>query len=190
MSEVRAFETEGKKYQVKKPTIQEINSGDIEYSKAYYRYLMTGLPTQDEMEAMLRQRGLIQPIEVKTQVLRQKLQDVVEQKTKAETPEDKQKAKEALQDVQVEISTLDAERSQYFIHTAESRASEDKLTHLIWLTVQVETGEKVWPTIDALKNEPNKTLLTDAITCFTMLVSGLSDPLKEETLTPETATVS
>lgn len=172
----RVFDTD--KYgllQIRFPKVEENRLADWEYSKVFQQAVLDGLPTNKEMERLIKDRKLWAEEDDKEL---EKLQDDINKQIvvlgKMDTEKNIAKAQEKIDELRGKIFAKRQERQRYFNNTAESKADESKMSFLIHKCTEVaDTGKRVWGTYDDFKNEEEQSVVNQIVYQFLTFINGL-----------------
>jgi chorismate mutase len=172
----RVFDSE--KYgllQIRFPLVEENRLADWEYSKVFHQAIMDEIPTNKEVEAMIKKRGLwTEEDEEKVADLRSKIDIQLVLLSKMETEKNMKPINDKIDELRQEIFQVQQERQKFFNNTAEAKADEAKMSFLISrVTEYADTGKKVWETYADFKNEPDQSTVNDIVMQFLTFINGL-----------------
>jgi chorismate mutase len=172
----RVFDTE--KYgllQIRFPLVEENRLADWEYSKVFHQAIMDEIPTNKEVEAMIKKRNLwTEEDEEKIADLRSKIDVQLVLLSKMETEKNMKPIQDKIDELRQEIFQLQQERQKFFNNTAEAKADEAKMSFLISrVTEYADTGKKVWEKYNDFKDEPDQATVNDIVMQFLTFINGL-----------------
>lgn len=188
----RIFEVNGfGLVKVRFPTIEESNMADYYYTKAYNKALKDDIPTNDEMEKIIRQKGLwTEDDDKKLKEIEDKINEVLVALSKVKGEKAKEPFYDELNNLQNERLILRNKKNSYFNYTVESLAEQQRIAYLTWAcSYNAETGERLWKTFEEFKQETNQKGVADIAFQLLSLLMGLDDkllqsPLQEVNETP------
>lgn len=172
----RVFDSE--KYgllSIRFPLVEENRLADWEYSKVFHQAIMDDIPTNKEIEAMIKKRNLwTDEDEAKITELRSQIDVQLVLLSKMETEKNIKPINDKIDALRQEIFMLQQERQKFFNNTAEAKADEAKMSFLISrVTEHADTGKKVWETYGDFKNEPDQSTVNDIVMQFLTFINGL-----------------
>ena len=161
--------------QVRFPKVEENRRAEWEFSKILNEAILDGIPTNREMEKMLRDRK-IWTEEDDNKIINFDKQIEAQIAMLEKMTEDK-----AIEQVQTTINRLrneqmilQSERQRFFQQTAESKAEEAKLSFLVYkCAMNADTEEPVWKTYEDFKNEEDQITANQIALTFLSLIHGL-----------------
>jgi len=178
--ERKCVEYKDKKIFVRRPTVEEGRLANIEYGKALSKFLKEGLPLQAELDKILRDRGVLQDLDARYEVLEKQIEEAMIKLTQEENEEKKILIRRELTGLRNEAIAIDTARRQHAQYTAEGQADETRLAFLIQTIAENEDGSKFWASLDVLKQEDDQELVVNVARSFFLLSRGLSENFLEE----------
>lgn len=172
----RVFDTE--KYgllQIRFPLVEENRLADWEYSKVFMQAINDDIPTNKEIEIMIKRKNLwTEEDEKKIEELRGKIDTQLVLLSKMETEKNMLPIESKINELRQEIFAIQQERQKYFNNTAESKADEAKMSFLIHkCTEYADNGKSVWETYKDFKNEPDQATVNEIVFQFLTFINGL-----------------
>lgn len=172
----RVFDTE--KYgllSIRFPLVEENRLADWEYSKVFHQAIMDEIPTNKEIEAMIKKRNLwTEEDEEQIADLRSQIDVQLVLLSKMETEKNMKPIQDKIDTLRQAIFQLQQERQKFFNNTAEAKADEAKMSFLISrVTEFADTGKKVWEKYADFKEEPDQGTVNDIVMQFLTFINGL-----------------
>jgi hypothetical protein len=163
----------------KQPTSEERMFARFVYKQTYKQAQDDGLKTVDEMEEILRERGIIsEESDQKIKNLQSKLDGQRAVLAKTHKVQAKQeRLLGIIQRLEDELKGLKAERDKLLGLTAEAKANESKLFFLCSKCVFKSEKERLWETEKDFNAEKDLLFRMDVLARFSMFVSGLPTSL-------------
>jgi len=179
--ERKLVEVEDKKVYLRMPTVEENRLADVEYSKSYNQYLKEGLPLAEELETLLRQRGIFSAEQdQKFEQLKISLQECIMQ-LQIDKDEGKRKdLAEQLKSIKLELFQFNLRRNKHLVHTVENKCDELRVTFLVSRIVEHEDGKPYWGNLTALQQEQDHALISAAVYQFLAMASNVSETFFDE----------
>lgn len=175
----KVIEIEDKKYKFIMPTLGDVTDSDTEYSKAYIKALKDGLPPRNILEKQLRESGVLNEKEdIELAEASTKLQDIFVQFKSESDKEKKEQYKLQLMEIQNKLIQITTQRQMLFVHTAESKGEEAKMTNLSWKCIYKEDGKRLWETKELYLNERSTKAIEKIIQEFIIFMSGYDESAK------------
>jgi hypothetical protein len=149
---------------------------DSIYNKSYDRAVEDGILPMDELEDLIRRRGIFtEDDEKKLEDLRSKLNAqriLLSKTTKVKARMDR--IKNIISDLETQIRTIDYKRLSKLVMSAETKAEEERSTYLCWSSVFNSEGtEKYWNIYDAFLNEEDIEFRTEVLNQFLRFFNGI-----------------
>ncbi|HLI46449.1 MAG TPA: hypothetical protein VKU94_04580 [Geobacterales bacterium] len=172
----RVFDS--KKYgllQIRFPKVEENRLADWEYSKVFMQAVNDDIPTNKEIEAMIKRKNLwTEEDDKKIEELRAKIDAQLVLLSKMETEKNMAPIEAKINEYRQEIFDLQQERQKYFNNTAEAKADEAKMSFLIHkCTEYADTGKPVWETYKDFKEEEDQATVNEIVYQFLTFINGL-----------------
>ena len=175
-SKLHIFEISSKKerFAFKWPSVKQNRIADWKQSETFNEAVTAGLPLEDEMLRILRNKKLwTEEDDKKLDELRTKYIMVnarynVENDPAEELKKERKDARQTLLDFQ-------SKRQKYIGHTAEAKAEEIRTAYLVsQITVYAESSKPVWTSYEEFDNEVNRAYLYEIIFEYITWGSGVS----------------
>jgi hypothetical protein len=192
----RVFETE--KYglvQIRFPKVEENRLADWEYSKVFQQAVMDDIPTNREMEELIKRKNLWgKADEDRIEEIREEINKQLVVLSKMDTPRNIEMIEVRINALRDELFGLQQEKQKYFNNTAEAKADEAKMSFLIFkCTEDADTNKPIWKTYEDFKNEEDQMTVNTIVYQFLTFVNGLpadflSSPSDDEGETDEVET--
>lgn len=174
----REWEFEDKVYRSRFPSSGEENEANWAYSRAFNKALKEGLPTQNEMLEILRERGLWNSEKEKelddARKEIQKLESLLAKKDLKDTSKSTRKLVSKLLAKRAYVFALNAEYQEYMNQTVEAKADEARIAVLVSYCTETKDGERVWESVDDYLADRNGELVGAATYQFLTMVSGIA----------------
>lgn len=169
---------------VRFPTIEESNIADYHYTKTYNKAIMDDIPTNEEMEKIIRKKGLwTEEDDKKLEELDKKIAETTSALNKIKGEKAKEPYYEELNRLHNERMALRNKRNSYFNYTAESLAEQQRIAYLTWAcSYNAETNKRLWPTFEDFKKETNQRAVADIAFHLLSLLMGLDDKILQAPL--------
>lgn len=136
------------------PSHQHKLDADIIYDATYLRALSDDIPTRISMEEMIETQGLISDRDkarVGEYVERLKTLKLMRSRTRSVVQTKRiEKEIEKIENLQ---RLLHNKQQQYFMHTAEAKAEQEKTVYLIHYGILTLDNQQVWKSIEAFKKD-------------------------------------
>lgn len=173
------------KLSVRNPNSAETEIADIEYSKAFVKSLQNKIPTAKSLERILEESGAW------TKKDDEKLFSMIEEGAKLENTlaegkvdeAEKEKIEARLEELRELSSDMRKEKSSYYNHTAESKASDaQRDCTVIMVTRYADSDLPVWKTLDDFMKETDGNMIYRAVYEYLALINdveGLPDDKPE-----------
>lgn len=189
----RVFDTE--KYgllQIRYPKVEENRLADWEYSKVFQQAIMEDIPTNREMEDVIKRKKLwTKEDDEKIDKLNEEINKQIVVLSKLESEKAIAPVEAKIADLRNEIFQLQQQRQFYFNNTAESKADEAKMSFLIHkCTEYAESGKPVWKSYEDFKNEGDQITVNQIVYQFLTFINGLpadflGNPVEQDGLADE-----
>lgn len=175
----RNSDNEIMKFSVRKPTNKEIEESDVEYSKAFFKALKSGLPTRMVLGNVLNQSGSwTQENDNEIDELERQISLLL---TKDAKGKEKKKVEEKVSELEEKANNLRRMRNSYFSHCAEAVASDAQRDFLVSCTTEyAESGERVWDGYDDFLNEEDGAILFRATYEYLMFSNNVPSNIPNE----------
>jgi hypothetical protein len=160
----------------KYPSGTAIDIADIVYKQALKDAEKEDLPSSEEMEKMLRDRGIFtEKDEEEIEKIKSKIkgQEAVLAKT-VRVPARRNRLIDNIQNFKDEISKILAKRDTHMSMTRERKAFESKYLYLLRLNSYSLEGELLWPTKDSFESEEDFFFRKKALVEYIIFSHGLS----------------
>lgn len=172
----RVFDTE--KYgllQIRFPLVEENRLADWEYSKIFMQAINDDIPTNKEIDAMIKRKNLwTEEDENKIDEIRSRIDVQLVLLSKMETEKNMKPIEDKINELRQEIFAIQQEKQKFFNNTAESKADEAKMSFLISrVTEYADSGKKVWEKYGDFKNEPDQATVNEIVFQFLTFINGL-----------------
>lgn len=172
----RVFDTD--KYgllQIRYPKVEENRLADWEYSKVFQQAIMDEIPTNREMEELIKRRKLWTAEDDENVA---KLEEEINKQLVMLSKMESEKAIVPIQEkigmLRNEIFQMQQQRQSYFNNTAESKADEAKMSFLIHKCTEFADSENpVWKTYEDFKNEGDQLTVNAIVYQFLTFINGL-----------------
>jgi hypothetical protein len=173
---------DNKEFFIITPTADDIRASDWYYSKVYSSALREGVPTQAEMQDILKDRGISgEEYDKKIEDMKDEIGGKI---VEMELSSDK-KIKKTLA---VEITKLREELFAWnqrvgspMSHTCEQMSEDARIEHLTSAIVQNKDGSRVWEDFDSYKTENSRELAWRARFEVMLFLQGLEPDFIEKT---------
>lgn len=161
--------------QIRYPKVEENRLGDWEYSKVFQQAVMDDIPTNREMEELIKKRKLwTNKDDEKIDKIREEIQKQLTILSKMESEKNMLPIRMKIDELQEEIFGLQQEKQKYFNNTAEAKADEAKMSFLIHKCTEfAEDGKPVWKTYSDFKNEEDQQTVNMIVYQFLTFINGL-----------------
>lgn len=172
----RVFDTD--KYgllSIRFPKVEENRLADWEYSKVFQQAVMDDIPTNREMEELIKRKKLwTEEDDKKIEDIRLDIEKQLTLLSKMETEKNMKPIEDKINALRDEIFALQQEKQKYYNNTAESKADEAKMSFLIYKCTQVaDTGKRLWETYGDFKEEEDQTTVNQIVYQFLTFINGL-----------------
>lgn len=172
----RVFDSE--KYgllQIRYPKVEENRLADWEYSKVFNQACMDDIPTNREMDELIKKKKLWTS---KDDERISKIQEDIEKQlvllSKMESAKAIAPIESKINALRDEMFGLQQEKQRYFNNTAEAKADEAKMSFLIHKCTEfADTSKPVWVTYADFKNEEDQTTVNLIVYQFLTFINGL-----------------
>jgi hypothetical protein len=150
---------------------------DAERSKAFTRFLLDGLKTEEEMKQIAAERGLwteahdkqVENLQAEMVKLRVQIKD-------SKPGNEEKRLRKKLLDKRTEYLNLLVKKNGIFSHTVESKAMNVWWQYLAYrCTYDAENKKRIWKTYQDFLDELSSGPTTQLITEFISFYNGLSD---------------
>jgi hypothetical protein len=193
----RVFDSE--KYgllQIRYPKVEENRLADWEYSKVFQQAVMDDIPTNREMEELIKKKKLwTKKDDEKIDKLREDIEKQLVMLSKMATEKNMFPIEQKINELRDEVFGLQQEKQKYYNNTAEAKADEAKMSFLIHkCTEHADSGKPVWATYADFKNEEDQTTVNIIVYQFLTFINGLPadflvEPSEEEGETDEVESI-
>lgn len=159
------------------PSREDELEADFQRSKAYTRFLLEGLKTNDEMERIAEERGLwTRADEDNLARIQQDMVNVQLEIHSAKSEAKKKKYRKELLDLRNEFLREVARKNAIFAHTVEHKAQNVWWGFLVFRCTYLEDGKtRLWASYQDFLNELNSAPSNELMTEFISFYNGLSD---------------
>lgn len=165
------------------PTIDESAKADMQYSKLFQSLVEEGVRTNAQWRKWMREQGVVtKEDEVKARTLNQELQGLTVALADTEGDEAKAAIEDRMEEVVSELNEYFAEQEGFLQHSAESKAEEGRILHLILCCVEHEDGSPVWNSSAELLKEENDPDMVAVIRGLMQFLRGVPLELSEALL--------
>lgn len=172
---------ESVKISTRKPTNQEIEISDMEYSRAFTNAVIAGLLPQETLENALRQRGILSAEKDEQRALQSEVVSSLEEELENAPAEEKQEVADRLKDARAKLFEMRQERSRLLSHSAEAKASNAQRDSIVsQVTEYAKNGAKVWRSIDDFMNETDANIVFRATYEYMTFANGLPSDFIEQ----------
>jgi hypothetical protein len=173
---VKVIEIGDKKYKLTFPTIGQATSGDIEYSKSFIGAIKNGILPRIALEKQLRESGVWgEKEEANINSLGSKLQEVMASFIAEEDKSKKSLLREQMELIKNDLLILNMQKQSMFVHTAEAKGEEAKITAVAWQCISNEDGSKVWNSREEFLNESNDENVAKLLQEFIIFTSRMDE---------------
>lgn len=172
----RVFDSE--KYgllQIRYPRVEENRLADWEYSKVFQQAIMDDIPTNREMEELIKKKKLwTKKDDEKIEKIREEINKQLTILSKMETEKNIAPIEDKIEELRDEMFALQQEKQRYFNNTAEAKADEAKMSFLIHkCTEYADNNSPVWATYTDFKNEEDQATVNMIVYQFLTFINGL-----------------
>lgn len=172
----RVFDSE--KYgllQIRYPKVEENRLADWEYSKVFQQAVMDDIPTNREMEDLIKKKKLwTKKDDERIEKIREEIQKQLTVLSKMESEKNMLPIEMKIEELRDEMFGLQQEKQKYFNNTAEAKADEAKMSFLIHkCTEYADTGKSVWSTYSDFKEEEDQQTVNMIVYQFLTFINGL-----------------
>jgi hypothetical protein len=193
----RVFDSE--KYgllQIRYPKVEENRLADWEYSKVFNQACMDDIPTNREMDELIKKKKLwTSKDDDRIEKIRGEIDKQLVILSKMDTAKNIAPIEAKINELRDEMFGLQQEKQKYFNNTAEAKADESKMSFLIHKCTEfADTGKPVWATYKDFKEEEDQSTVNLIVYQFLTFINGLPadflvDPseLEEETIEEESS---
>jgi hypothetical protein len=192
----RVFDSE--KYgllQIRYPKVEENRLADWEYSKVFQQAIMDDIPTNREMEELIKKKKLwTKKDDERIEQIREEINKQLTLLSKMETEKNMLPIEMKIEELRDEMFALQQEKQKYFNNTAEAKADEAKMSFLIHkCTEYAENGKPVWNKYAEFKEEEDQQTVNMIVYQFLTFINGLpadflASPSEDEGETDEVET--
>lgn len=186
-SGVREWELkDGTKYRTRYPNSKEMSDANWEYSRAFNKALVADLPTNSQMEELLKKRGIWTDADDKeVDNLRERvgsLELILSKKSLKDKSKATVKMVEELSAARAELIRKTTSYQEYMSQTVEAKAEEARTSFLISLATSNLDDSPVWNTVDEFMTDRRAELVNTATYEYVTFSAGLpSDYVNEFT---------
>jgi hypothetical protein len=176
--------------QIRYPKVEENRLADWEYSKVFNQACMDDIPTNREMEELIKKKKLwTSKDDERIEKIREDIEKQLVLLSKMESEKAIAPIESKINALRDEMFGLQQEKQKYFNNTAEAKADEAKMSFLIHKCTEfADTGKSVWEKYADFKNEEDQNTVNLIVYQFLTFINGLPadflvDPaeLEEET---------
>jgi hypothetical protein len=156
------------------PSSEETIRGRYMRDKAVLEALDAGLPSQEELEKRLSERKVFSTdAEQKVEELEAKIsgQKRVLQLTKIEGR--RKPIEENIQRFEQEVAAIKNKGKAFLLFSAESKAEEESLLYLTWVSSFDTSGERLWPTFQDFEDETEIAFRENVVIAFAHFNGGM-----------------
>ena len=180
----REWEVGDDKFRTRFPDSKEVNDANWEYSRAFNRALMEDLPTQKQMDTLIRKREIWTNVDDDEMTqLREKvgsLEIILSKKNAKDTSKATHKLVEELTDLREKLIEKTGTYQEYMSQTVEAKADEAKTAYLIWACTEKSDGHRVWDSVSDFLADRNAGLVNSATYEYITFSSGLASNYLED----------
>ena len=171
----RVFETKKGLVQIRFPGVEENRLADWEYSKVFHQAQMDDIPTNREMDEMIKRKKLwTKKDDEKIDKLREEINKQLTILSKMETEKNIEPVERKINEIREEMFAMQQQKQRYYNNTAEAKADEAKMSFLVHqCTEYAETGKRVWETYKDYKDERDQQTVNAIIYQFLTFINGL-----------------
>jgi len=157
------------------PTPEETRRADWQYSKIFNEAILDGIPTQKQMEDLLREKGIwTNKDDKELDCLKAELDNTHAQLSEKKNGRKKSKElKLKISKIRQELIEKQSQKQRYLSNTVEMKADEARLNYLIHTCVETEAGEKIWNTYSDFQNERDHESTTKIIYEFLTFINNI-----------------
>lgn len=172
----RVFDSE--KYgllQIRYPKVEENRLADWQYSKVFQQAIVDDIPTNREMDYMIKKRNLwTEADEEKIEKIKDEIQKQIVLLSKMETEKNSFPVKMEIDRLRSELFGIQQEKQRYYNNTAEAKAEEAKLSYLIYAcTEKADTSKRLWKKYEDFQNEEDQNVVNEITYQFMTFINGL-----------------
>lgn len=172
----RVFDSE--KYgllQIRYPKVEENRLADWQYSKVFQQAIVDDIPTNREMDYMIKKRNLwTDADEEKIEKIKDEIQKQIVLLSKMETEKNSFPVKMEIDRLRSELFGIQQEKQRYYNNTAEAKAEEAKLSYLIYAcTEKADTNKRLWKKYEDFQNEEDQNIVNEITYQFMTFINGL-----------------
>lgn len=187
--EVELANGETVKVSTRKPTNQEIEASDMEYSRAFTNALIAGLYPQETLIAIFREKGIWS--EAKDDAIRAQtgLVSVIETSLEEAAAEKKNEIAEELKEERNKLFEMRQSRSSYLSHSAEAKAANAQRDSTVAQVTENAKGVRVWRSLEDFLRETDSNLIFRATYEYVTFENGLPSDFMSKLPENQVATV-
>jgi hypothetical protein len=161
--------------QIRFPKVEESRLADWEYSKVLQQAMLDGIPTNKEMDRLIKDRNLWTKEDDKEI---EKIKGDIDKQLLILSKMDSAKrigdSEEKIEEFRTLLFKKQQEKQVFYNNTAESKAEESKMSFLIFkCSEDADTGKQVWKTYDDFKNEEDQGTVNTIVYQFLTFINGL-----------------
>jgi hypothetical protein len=172
----RVFDSE--KYgllQIRYPKVEENRLADWEYSKVFNQACMDDIPTNREMEELIKKKKLwTSKDDERIEKIKEDIEKQLVLLSKMESEKAITPIESKINALRDEMFGLQQEKQRYFNNTAEAKADEAKMSFLIHkCTEYADNNKPVWEKYADFKNEEDQNTVNLIVYQFLTFINGL-----------------
>jgi hypothetical protein len=172
----RVFDSE--KYgllQIRYPKVEENRLADWEYSKVFNQACMDDIPTNREMEELIKKKKLwTSKDDERIEKIKEDIEKQLVLLSKMESEKAIAPIESKINALRDEMFGLQQEKQRYFNNTAEAKADEAKMSFLIHkCTEYADNNKPVWEKYTDFKNEEDQNTVNLIVYQFLTFINGL-----------------
>ncbi len=169
-------EIQDRKIKLATPTIGMGTEGDLAYSKAYTQAIQNGILPRIAMEKYVNEQKLwTNEDDLEVQRVSVDLQEIMALFSSEKDTEKKNELKLRFYNLKNTLTNLSIKRQSLFLHTAESKGEEAKISSIAWKCILNEDGSRVWGTQEVFLAETDTAFASLALQEFLAFSSGIEE---------------
>lgn len=162
------------------PSVGQLISADIEYSKGYTNALKAGIWPRMKMEKFVEENALwTEEDEKKLEEKDREFKDLFAKNLATEDQEKRDAINLEMAKVRNEVLSIFGKKQSLYLNTAETKGEEAKIASLIPLCCRKEDGSAYWNSFDEFKGEKDKDFGMEIVRIFMMFLSNMEDALAQ-----------
>ncbi|MBD3260377.1 MAG: hypothetical protein GF334_01645 [Candidatus Altiarchaeales archaeon] len=155
------------------PTGPELLAARYTRDKTLAEAAAEGLPTIEEMDRQIQERGLLEDVDQSIKDLEERLEGQRAILNKTQIPGRRSAVEEVISKIQSDLYGLRSKKESYYYLTQERKADEVSYRYLAWASTYSIEGGKYWKTFDDFENETDIYFQTEVLGHFAKFNSGL-----------------